>query len=61
MTTLGGPLCSTLLVAESLEIIAHTCRALAKLSDSNTTIQVHTRDDDGGQHGARKFLGCVVL
>ena len=51
MTTLGGPLCSTLLVAESLEIIAHTCRALAKLSDSNTTIQVHTRDDDGGQHG----------
>eukprot|EP00903_Cladosiphon_okamuranus_P010713 g10125.t1 len=39
VTTLGAPLCSTLMVAESLEIIAHTCRALAKLSDSNTTIQ----------------------
>eukprot|EP00752_Nemacystus_decipiens_P010681 g9512.t1 len=42
VTTLGRPLCSTLLVAESLEIIAHTCRALAKLSDSNTTIQAQT-------------------
>lgn len=41
VTTLGGSLCSTLMVAESLEIIAHTSRALAKLSDSNTTIQVH--------------------
>lgn len=40
VSTLGGPLCSTLMVAENLEIIAHTCRALAKLSDSNTTIQV---------------------
>lgn len=40
VTTLGGSLCSTLMVAESLEIIAHACRALAKLSDTNTTVQV---------------------
>lgn len=40
VTTLGGPLCSTLMVADSLEIIAHACRALSKLSDTNTTIQV---------------------
>lgn len=40
VTTLGGPLCSTLLVADNLEVIAHACRALAKLSDTNVTIQV---------------------
>ncbi|CAM9250431.1 unnamed protein product [Ectocarpus fasciculatus] len=40
VTTLGGSLCSTLMVAESLEIIAHACRALAKLSDTNTTVQM---------------------
>ncbi|CAM9322764.1 unnamed protein product [Ectocarpus sp. 4 AP-2014] len=40
VTTVGGSLCSTLMVAESLEIIAHACRALAKLSDANTTVQM---------------------
>ncbi|CAM9105103.1 unnamed protein product [Ectocarpus sp. 13 AM-2016] len=40
VTAVGGSLCSTLMVAESLEIIAHACRALAKLSDANTTVQM---------------------
>lgn len=39
VTSVGGPLCSTLMVADNLEILAHTCRALAKLSDANTTVQ----------------------
>ncbi|CAM9096960.1 unnamed protein product, partial [Hapterophycus canaliculatus] len=46
VTSVGGPLCSTLLMAESLETISHTCRALAKLSDSNTTIQMLLDDHD---------------
>ncbi|CAM9883661.1 unnamed protein product [Scytosiphon promiscuus] len=46
VTSVGGPLCSTLMVAESLEIIAHACRALAKLSDNNVTIQMLLDDHD---------------
>lgn len=47
VTIMGKALCSTLLAADNLEIIAHTCRALSKLSDANTTAQVW-RDAEGG-------------
>lgn len=41
VTMVGGALCSTLMLTDSLEIIAHACRALSKLSDANTTAQVN--------------------
>lgn len=40
VNTFGGSLCSTLMVADDLEVIAHACRSLAKLSNINTTVQV---------------------
>ncbi|CAM9464946.1 unnamed protein product, partial [Choristocarpus tenellus] len=35
----AGPLCSTLCMADNLEVISHACHALAKLSSTNTTAQ----------------------
>ncbi|CAM9541310.1 unnamed protein product, partial [Laminaria digitata] len=51
VNAVGGPLCSTLLVADSLEIIAHTCRALSKLSAANSTAQMLL-----DSHGAMKAI-----
>ena len=57
VATLGRPLCSTLMVAEGLDIIAHVCRALAKLSDSNTTTQV--RETTTGDRHNRQPLAAL--
>lgn len=71
VTTVGGSLCSTLMVAESLDIIAHACRALAKLSDTNTTVQVRETFSVGvarvgllnthACHIGRRRTGCTCL
>lgn len=46
VNSVGGPLCSTLMIADDLEIIAHACRSLAKLSNTNTTVQVRNAVDN---------------
>ena len=55
VNAVGGPLCSTLLVADSLEIIAHACCALSKLSAANSTAQVQ------GPTGASPYPGTHTL
>lgn len=63
VTTLGGPLCSTLMIADNLEVIAHACRAMSKLSDANTTVQVRglTEGNFEGCHHLCNDLGFLFL